>query len=388
MGGHPGRFGVAVALSAALVAGSAVPAAASGRGTLQTAADDLRRLGIVGVQGLTRVDGATTQARAGVGDLERGTPVPVGGHFRIGSNTKTFTAVVVLQLAGEGRLRLDDTVDRWLPGVVSGNGNDGRLITIRQLLQHTSGLYNYTNGMTGLSSYEEWLRHRLDHHDAADLVALAMKHEPGFAPGTHWDYSNTNYILAGMVVEKVTGRPWGVEVRDRILRPLGLRHTSAPVDRPSLPQPHAKAYQQWAPGGELTDTTLFNPTAAGAAGGMVSTTADLARFWQALQRGQLLRPAQMAAMHQTVLAETVQEDIPGARYGLGIMHLPNRCGGYWAHGGDVPGVSTANGVSTDGRRVAVLSLTTQLADPEPAAAVQTRTSRLVDDVICGPTEIK
>lgn len=380
-----GRWMVAAALAATMVAGSALPAAAAVTtgGRLQVAVDDLHELGITGVQGLTRVDGVTTRARAGVGDLDRGTPVPLGGYFRMGSNTKTFLAVVALQLVGEGRLSLDDTVDHWLPGVVAGHGNDGRRITVRQLLQHTSGLYNYTNDLTALGSYDGYLAHRFDHYEAADLVALAMRHEPEFAPGTHWDYSNTNYIVAGMIVEKVTGRPWAVEMRDRILRPLGLTRTSAPGDRPGVPVPHAKGYQQWAPDGELTDTTLLNPTAAGAAGSLISTPADLARFWQALQQGRLLKPRQMTQMHTTVLAETFQDFIPGGRYGLGIMFIPNRCGGYWGHGGDVPGTSTANGVSTDGRRVGVVSLTTQLADETAELTVQRRAFRLMDDVVCG-----
>jgi D-alanyl-D-alanine carboxypeptidase len=383
---HLGRWGLAAALAAAVVAGAAVPAAATGPADrrLQAAVDDLHGLGITGVQGLTRVDRATTRARAGVGDLARGTPVPLDGHFRMGSNTKTFVSVVALQLVGEGKLSLDDTVERWLPGTVAGNGNDGRRVTIRQLLQHTSGIHNYTDDVAALGSYEQYLAHRFDHHDAADLVALAMKHEPGFAPGTRWDYSNTNYILAGMVIERVTGRSWATEVRARILRPLGMRETSAPGDRPSLPAPHAKGYQQWAPGGDLTDTTLFNPTAADAAGSMITTPTDLARFWQALQRGRLLAPRQMAQLHDTVLADTFQDFIPGGRYGLGIMFVPNRCGGYWAHGGDVPGSSTANGVSVHGDRVAVLSLTTQLADEEATLAVNRRAFRLMDDVICGP----
>jgi D-alanyl-D-alanine carboxypeptidase len=384
---HLGRWGLAALLTATLVAGTAAPAGATGPPRddrrLQAALDDLHDLGITGVQGVTRAGGVTARSRAGVGDLARGTPVPLDGHFRMGSNTKTFVAVVVLQLVGEGRLSLDDTVERWLPGVVAGNGNDGRRITVRHLLQHTSGLYNYTNDLTALGSYEGYLAHRFDHYDPADLVALAMKHEPGFAPGTRWDYSNTNYILAGMVIERVTGRSWATEVRDRILRPLDMRGTSAPGDRPSLPAPHAKGYQQWAPGGALTDTTLFNPTVAGSAGNLITTPTDLARFWQALERGRLLKPRQMAQLHQTVLAGTFQDYYPGVRYGLGIMYFPNRCGGYWSHGGDVPGMRTANGVSAGGDRVAVLSLTAQLADEKAGQAVDRRVFRLMDDVICG-----
>jgi D-alanyl-D-alanine carboxypeptidase len=383
---HLGRWGLAAALAATVVAGSAVPAAATkpprDDRRLQAAVDDLHDLGITGVQGLTRVDGVTTRARAGVGDLERGTPVPPDGHFRMASNTKTFTSVVVLQLVGQGKLSLDDTVESWLPGVVAGNGNDGRRITVRHLLQHTSGIYNYANDIAAFGSYEDYVADRFDHYDPAELVALAMKHERGFAPGTRWAYSNTNYVLAGMLVERVTGRSWATEVRARILQPLGLRRTSAPGDRPFLPAPHAKAYRQWVPGGALTDTTLFNPTVA-AASSLITTPTDLARFWQALQRGQLLKPRQMAQLHETVLADTFQDFIPGARYGLGIMYIPNRCGGYWAHGGDLPGTITVNGVSVGGDRVAVLSLTTQPAG-EVALAVYGRTFSLVDDVICGP----
>ncbi|XVU26392.1 serine hydrolase domain-containing protein [Actinoplanes sp. CA-054009] len=367
------QWGVATALVATLAAGAAAPAAAATRDhRLQHAADDLHRLGITGVQALSRVGGDTDRARAG--------DAPAEGYFRMGSNTKTFTAVVVLQLAAERRLSLDDTVERWLPGVVSGNGNDGRRITIRQLLQHTSGLFNYTNDLDGLDSYEGYLAHRLDHYDLADLAALAMKHEPVFAPGTSWDYSNTNYILAGMVIEKATGRTWSAEVERRIIRPLGLRHTSYPGDRATLPTPHAKAYQQWTPNGPLYDTTILNPTVAASAGGLITTPSDLARFWQALQQGRLLPPRQMAEMHRTVPAETWQD---GTRYGLGIEFVPNRCGGYWSHGGDVPGSHTANAVSPNGHRVVVLSMTTQPASDDTAQAVQTRTTRLADDVICG-----
>ncbi|GAA0504189.1 serine hydrolase [Paractinoplanes deccanensis] len=408
---HLIRYGAATALAAALVAGTAGPAAAGTRAhspertfyppnatadgargsgdsrvpaaDLQQAVDDLHRLGITGVQGLTRIGRDTDTARAGVGDLDKGTPVPVDGYFRMGSNTKTFVAVTVLQLAGERRLSLDDTVERWLPGVVSGNGHDGSRITVRQLLQHTSGIYNYTNEIEALGSHESYLAHRYDHWNDAALVALAMKHAPVFAPGTRWDYSNTNYILAGMIVEKATGRPWPAEVRDRVLRPLGLRHTSYPGDRPTLPAPHAKAYQQWAPDGPLYDTTAFNTTAASAAGGLITTPTDLARFWQALQQGRLLKPRQMAEMHRTVFAETWQDFLPGARYGLGIAFVPNRCGGYWAHGGDVLGTHTANAVSPGGGRVAVLSLTTQPGSEETALTVQRRIDRLMDDVICG-----
>ncbi|GIG88615.1 serine hydrolase domain-containing protein [Plantactinospora endophytica] len=381
------RLTVAALVAAMLGVAAAPPAYATptvdSAGWLRTGVADLHALGITGVQALARDGVRENYARAGTADLATGAPVPRDGYFRMGSNTKTFAAVVVLQLVGEGRLRLDDTVERWLPGLVTGNGNDGRRITVRQLLQHTSGLYNYTWDLPGLSSAEGYARHRFDHYDPEELVALALAHPPNFAPGTSWDYSNTNYILAGMLIERVTGRTWAVELRNRVLRPLGLTETSSPGDRAHLPEPHAKGYQQWEPGGPLDDTTRFNTTMAYAAGDLVSTPSDLVRFWQALHQGRLLAPAQLAEMRRTVLAETFQEYQPGARYGLGIMWAPNACGGYWSHGGDVPGTSTVNGVTDDGRRAVVLSLTTQLAEEEAALAVLRRSDEVVEDALCG-----
>ncbi|HTJ39188.1 MAG TPA: serine hydrolase domain-containing protein [Dactylosporangium sp.] len=367
---------------AAPATGAAAPARDRLREELQGTLEHMRGLGVIGAQGQIATLHRDVAARTGTADAAGTTPMPAGGRFRIGSNTKTFVSVVVLQLAGEGKLSLEDTVDRWLPGVVAGNGNDGRRITVRQLLQHTSGLYNYINDIPAVHSPEEYQRHRYDHYDPADLVALAMRHEPNFAPGTHWDYSNTNYVLAGMIIRRVTGRSWAEQVRYRIARPLHLRDTYFPYDHPSLPASSARAYQQFAPGAALVDVTEFNPTAADAAGGLVSTTGDLTRFWLALQRGALLRPAQMADLHGTVLAETYQDVREGMRYGLGIFWVPTRCNGFWAHPGDVPGTSTFNGVSSSGDRAVVLYRTTALADPAIGGALDGLALGLVEDVMC------
>ncbi|MGC4748410.1 serine hydrolase domain-containing protein [Micromonospora sp. DT201] len=366
-------------------AASAAPSTPEHRSTatvLQHGLDDLHDLGVSGAQGLVRDGGRVTMARSGVADLDTDAPMPVDGYFRIGSTTKTFVSVVLLQLVGEGRVGLDDPIDRWLPGVVDGNGNDGRQITVRQILQHTSGLYDSTGDLAALQSADEFLAHRFDHYTEAQLVTMAMQHPPLFPAGTSWSYSNTNYLVAGMLIERVTGHRWSTEVRSRILMPLHLTHTFYPGDRPTLPQPHAQGYRQFAPGGPMVDTTIFNPTVTASAGGLVSTTADLARFWQALSRGELLRPGQMAELRQTVLADGFQGIRPGIRYGLGIMWIPNRCGGSWAHVGSMPGMSTLTAVSPDGQRSTVLYLATELADPEPAMAVIQRQMTLLDDLIC------
>jgi len=328
-----GRAALGSALVAVLVvvpaSGAAAGAAPGGgdRRLLQQAADDLTALGVTGVQGITAEGHRTSTARSGVADIRTGAPVPDNGYFRMGSNTKTFAAVIVLQLVAEGRLSLDDSVDRWLPGVVSGTGNDGRRVTVRQLLQHTSGIYNYTNDLTGLSSPEEYLERRFEHLDPEELVAMAMKHEPAFAPGTSWDYSNTNYILVGMIIEKITGKGWASVVGERVIRPPGLRQTYSPGDVPTLPRPYAKGYQQFEPGGPLVDTTLLNMSWGWVAGDLVTTPTDLVRFWRALQGGRLLPPRQMAEMHRTVLAVTFQDAFPGTRYGSGSCGHPRPAAG-------------------------------------------------------------
>ncbi|MFF4879404.1 serine hydrolase domain-containing protein [Micromonospora sp. NPDC000668] len=378
--------GAVLAAAAGGGAGSAAPPAPDHRSTatvLQHGLDDLHRLGVSGTQSQVRDGNRVTVARSGVADLDTGTPMPVNGYFRIGSTTKTFVSVVLLQLVGEDRIGLDDPIERWLPGVVNGNGNDGRQVTVRQVLQQTSGLYDPAAGLAALQSADEFLAHRFDHYTESQLVADAMRHPPLFPAGTHWSYSNTNYLLAGMLIKRVSGHLWYTEVRSRILMPLHLTHTFYPGDRPTLPQPHAEGYRQFAPGGPLVDTTVFNPTVTASAGGLVSTTTDLARFWQAMARGQLLRPRQMAELHQTVLADEFRVIRPGIRYGLGIMWIPNRCGGSWAHVGSMPGMSTLAAVAPDGHRSTVVYVATELADPDRALAVIQRQMALLEDLICG-----
>ena len=349
---------------------------APGHDRLQAAVDDLHDLGITGVQGFARVGNRVTTARSGVGNIVDGSPVPVNGYLRVGSETKTFVAVTLLQLVGEKQLSLEDPVERWLPGVMSG---DGGKITVRQVLQHTSGIPDYLDYVVVQDSAEDFRIHRLDHHDPTELVAAAMKHPPLFPPGTSWSYSNTNYLLAGMIIESVTGHSWVEEVRSRILKTLNLRRTYVPVGNPTIRNPHSEGYNQFVPGGSLVDTTDFDPSIADSAGALVTTPTDLDDFWQALQAGRLLAPAQMAEMHRTVPAPQLADALPGAQYGLGIFRVEDSCGGYWSHPGNVPGMTTLNGVSSDGTRSVVLFLNTALANP---TAVYHRANQLIDETLC------
>ncbi|MET1075646.1 MAG: serine hydrolase domain-containing protein, partial [Umezawaea sp.] len=157
-------------------------------------------------------DGRVRDYTAGVGDVRTKSPVPVNGQIRIASNTKSFVATVVLQLVAEGKVRLDVPVETYLPGVVRGDGIDGRVITVRQLWQHTSGLADYDEIVS--DGYAA-IQHR--YFEPREMVDIGLAKPALFAPGGGWSYSNTNYVLAGLLVQKVTGRPIGEEITRRVI---------------------------------------------------------------------------------------------------------------------------------------------------------------------------
>jgi D-alanyl-D-alanine carboxypeptidase len=346
---------------------------------LQRDVDAIGATGVTGVQArLTEPTGEALVATSGVADRETGRPVPVNGRYRIASTTKAFVATAILQLVGEGRLSLDDSVERHLPGVVSGQGYEPDRITIRDLLQHTSGVYDYNHDETWdpFSNGETFAERRFDRYELGDLVAVAVAHPPRFEPGTEHLYSNTNYILAGMVLEAVTGNPWAEEVRARIIDPLGLEHTTVP-DGAAMPTPHASGYTQFEPGGPLVDTTELDPSAGGSGGAIISTPADVTTFFAALLGGELLEPPLLAAMKDTVPAL-------GGRYGLGLAWSPLSCGGgYWRHGGAVPGYLSYEGFSEDGRRGVVVSVSSMQVDEAVDLGQQRAADALIDRAFCG-----
>ncbi|MEU5716192.1 serine hydrolase domain-containing protein [Streptomyces sp. NPDC020403] len=309
-------------------------------------------------------NGRTATLVAGSSRLGRHVPVPRDGQVRAGSNTKTFTAIVVLQLVAEGRVRLDESVETYLPGVVRGEGIDGRRITVRQLLQHTSGLPNYTEHI-GLENFARVQNKFFHPHD---LLEAAFSHPAKFPPGSKWEYSNTNYLLAGLLIERVTERPVQEEITRRVIRKAGLRHTywPQPGER-TIREPHPHGYAlSSADSGRVIDATTMDPSWGGAAGQMVSTPSDLAKFDRALLDGELVPPLQLAEMRKTVDAPI----LPGWRYGLGVFSVPLSCGGvYWGHGGDIDGFETRGGATDDGRSVgiAVTALPGTFGDAEKAA---------------------
>ncbi|MFB6982145.1 serine hydrolase domain-containing protein [Streptomyces scopuliridis] len=265
-------------------------------------------------------------------------------RFRAASTTKTLVATVVLQLAAEGRLRLSDTVERHLPGLVRGHGNDGRRLTLRMLLSHTSGLYDYTAAASAPAPTTP---------RAALRIALA--HAP--APLGSYLYSNTDYVLLGLVVKKVTGRSYAAEAKDRIIVPLGLTGTSFPGDRATLPSPHGRAYTRDPDsGGPLREVTELDPRPAGAAGELISTLDDLNRFYSALLGGRLLAAPQLRELLDTAATRGV--------YGLGIYPERLSCGlTVWGHNGRITGSYVRTATTADGRRTLTFRVNTDaLAD--------------------------
>ncbi|MCK2215201.1 beta-lactamase family protein [Actinomadura sp. ATCC 31491] len=351
---------------------------------LQHDADAVRDAGVVGVQAqVVGPDGKSMIATSGVADLRTRRPVPANGYFRIGSNNKTFVATVILQLVSEGRLSLDDTVEQWLPGLVTGNGNDGGKMSVRDLLQHTSGIHDDYPYPTAIGSAKEYYQHRFDTFTPEQVVARAMRHQPDFAPGERWSYANTGYALLGMIIKRVTGRLWHQEVEDRIIRPLGLRHTLWPGRSAKVPQPHARGYDFYSAKGKPTDVTEHRD--ADASGGLISTTADLNRFFRALLGGKLLGRAELAQMRHTVPVDEQTDRIwPGARYGLGVFTRPLSCGGVsWGHGGDILGYMTRTGVSADGKLSVIVSMSSERKDSLDALLRQDKAAAtLIDHVLC------
>ena len=269
-----------------------------------------------------------------------GTPPPAAGQrFRIGSVTKTFTATLVLQLVDQKRIGLDDPVGRYLPGVIPAGGT----ITIRELLQHRSGLANYTD-------YPSWMDQAEPSPSIRPIDALrfAASQPLLFAPGSQWAYSNTNYIALGLVIEKVTGRPFGQELQQRILKPLALSRTELATTR-QLP--------------DLQDPGT-NPNLPWAAGGIVSDTQDLARFFSALLSGHLVSRASLAKMMQTVPARGHP-----ARTAWAFSPPASRAGGSGATTGRILDYGTLVDASGNGARIAVISVRGPIGQPPDDSAL-------------------
>ncbi len=280
----------------------------------------------------------------GTGLVGANRPVQPTDHFRAGSQTKTFTAAVVMQLIDEGKVSLTAPIERYLPGVVNGNGYDGNTITVRHLLQHTSGIPD-SPSLRPQPTYT-----------LAELVRQGLERPPVAAPGSKLVYSNVNYQILGMLIEKVTKAQVGEAITTRIIGPLGLNRTFYPVPGiRTLPDPYVRGYRvlRIGPAVFWTDATSdFEPSQFGSAGAMVSTEQDLTTFYQALVGGKVVSQASLAEMKTF----WDQGQGPGTGYGLGLAAGPLPCGGVaMGHSGIVNGYMSLTMVTADGRHASVMS---------------------------------
>ncbi|MEC3980099.1 serine hydrolase domain-containing protein [Amycolatopsis sp. H20-H5] len=311
---------------------------------------------------LVRVTGSAGDwsGTAGYSDITTHAPVDPDSYVRIGSTTKAFTAVVVLQLAQEHRLDLDQPVQRYLPGVLPASYPP---IPVRTLLDHTSGLPSVD--LPWLADPDQVIEHRYEHWSPAQVLATATAHPMDYPPGTAQKYTNTSYVLAGLLIEKVTGDSYGHAVRDRIARPLGMSRTYEPGDDTHLPNPHSNGYITKT-NGVLADVTEMNQSIPWSAGSLVSTAADLDRFITGLFRGRLLGPAMMKRLF-TIPEVSMFGGSGKAYYSQGLMRIEVGGVTVWGKTGSRYGYSSGVFATRDLQRKLAYSVnaTTKSSEGQP-----------------------
>ncbi|MEV7280444.1 serine hydrolase domain-containing protein [Streptomyces sp. NPDC093111] len=307
----------------------------------KTIEDVRRQAGIPGVVVGLWMPGRGSYVRAtGVADKATGAPMFTDTYVRIGSETKTFTVTALLELVDDGRIGLDDPISRYVHGVP-----DGRRITLRQLAEMRSGLFPYTADKDFVHALlsepqRQWTPH--------EVLGYGFKHKNTFKPGAKFEYSNTNLVLLGLVVEKVTGHPLSDVIRNRVLRPSHLKDTALPYAA-EFPQPHAHGYTDQTLSGEVEDATDWNPSWAWAAGAMTSTLHDLRGWAEILATGRLLSPETQAQR-----LKTLPTGFPGTSYGLGILDT----NGWIGHNGSLPGYETVTVYLPERKATLVLLINT------------------------------
>ncbi len=335
--------------------------------------------------------------RASVGTTELGTarPPTTGDHFRIASNTKTMTSALINLLAQDGKLRMSDPVSDYVRRVPNGEH-----ITIAQLLKMRSGLYNYTSAPELAAALDADPKKA---RTPQEMLDLAFRRPPNFAPGASYEYSNTNYVLLGLVAEKAGGRPLAQQFRDRLFAPLSLAGTSLPgAADVSLPSPYSHGYMYGGSAYALTDHpypadmraaarsgklkpvdyTHQNPSYATAAGGVISTADDMATWIRSLVTGKVLDPASQQQWLRSVQAEDPAGP-DGQKYGYGISY--QRFGpqaAMYYHGGELPGFNSFIGHDPD-NDVTLVVWTNLTVSPDGRTTAQALLPTVLNQVYAG-----
>ncbi|WP_328752764.1 beta-lactamase family protein [Streptomyces sp. NBC_00285] len=364
----PARRVLAAALLAASVLAStaATPATAAQTFTTRQSADDdcppheldhalasrldkaietvRRQTGVPGVVAGLWMPGKGSYVRAtGIADKATGEPMNTDVFVRIGSETKTFTVTALLELVDDGRLGLDDPISAYVRHVPNGSR-----ITLRHLAEMRSGLFPYTDDA---DFQHDLLSDPKRSFTPQQVLAYGFKHKNTFAPGTQFQYSNTNLTLLGLVVEKVSGHRLTDFLEKRVLRPGRLSHTLLP-DGSEFPQPHPRGYTNQTLSGAVADSTDWNPSWSWAAGGMISDLHDLHRWARIVATGTLLRPQTQAQR-----LKMLPTGHPGTSYGLGIF----KSGGWIGHNGSIPGYQTVTVYLPSKKATLVLMINTDIA---------------------------
>ncbi|MFD3440288.1 serine hydrolase domain-containing protein [Streptomyces sp. NPDC058685] len=295
---------------------------------------------------------------AGVADTATGRAVRPDDAFRAGSVTKVFVATVILRMAGRREVELDAPIGRYLPGLLP---QEQARITVAHLLQHTSGLPDH-RGLPDLATPEDVLHHRYDRWTPRQLVATVTHAPLKFPPGTVQEYRGINYVLLALLVERLSGRPYGEEIRRALLRPLRLTRTWLPGDDPRLHGSHVHGYLRMSDS-SLRDITVYNPSSSWGEGELVSTVEDLSRFLEALFRGVLL-PRRMTEKLFTLPPASVRmPDGSAARYSMGLQKATVNGVTFWGKTGEWYGCRTRMFSTRDHQRRFVLSYTPTTLNP-------------------------
>jgi D-alanyl-D-alanine carboxypeptidase len=354
-----------------------------------------KELMVPGALVLLRTPQGDFTASVGTTALGAQTPPEAGTHFRIASNTKTMTAALIVLLVQDGKLKLTDPVAAYVPDVPN-----GERITIAELLKMRSGLYGYTadpalSTMMDATPAKAWT--------PQEVLAIAFRHPPLFAPDAEYDYSNTNYALLGLVAEKVGGQPLAQQLKDRLFGPVGLEQTLLPAsDDTAIPSPYSHGYmyggslyaladdpypadmQAAAKAGTLKpiDYTNQNSSYATAAGGAISTADDLATWMKALVSGKVFD-----ADYQRQWLTSLQAEHPaapdGQKYGYGISY--QRFGpkaAMYYHGGELPGFNSFMGYDPD-NEVALVIWTNLTLSPDGETTAQGMLAPVLDEIYTG-----
>jgi D-alanyl-D-alanine carboxypeptidase len=321
---------------------------ARGLAELEQLADEAVAAGIPGVSVAIIRDGKHSTITRGVSDRDTGAGVSPEHRFRMGSIAKSFTAAMILQLAERGQLTLDDTLEEWLPGVLPASSD----VTIELLLRQESGIFDFANDERHMAPY---IQGDMDFHwEPRELAALSAEHAPVFEAGTQWAYSNTNFLLLGMIVERATGESLELAVRKHIASPLGLGETTMEVDS-DMTAPFMRGYLVGQ--GDPLDVTRISGSAVFGHGNLISTPRDVARFYERLMAGSVVGPEALSAML------SLDPRVP-SHYAMGLFRFDEffSCGTFVGHDGQTPGYDSAGYTSLDGRRQVVVSVSSSTFD--------------------------